>query len=252
MPGDILSEGFEGDGYENTGEWSENVGAGSTVDEDNTDVARPVTGGDQILKIQKVSANYNARTRWNAGSEQVVTYTTFYIRIAALEAGNSKQIMIAQAVNASWQAPWRIYLRRTGDPYLIFRLILYNNGATVIYDYPSPTGDINLDQWYRIDVYYNDTAKEWAWRVDGDVQDSVELTGTLYNPPRYFEAGDDGSSYTATVYYDLYNIDSSGYVSFGVSPGWNKILYTSEPPTPNAWNQVKREAGTGWKKLEYS
>lgn len=37
----------------------------------------------------------------------------------------------------------------------------------------------------------------------------------------------------------------------GPSPGWNKILYTSEPPTPNAWNQVKQEAGTGWKKLLY-
>ena len=39
--------------------------------------------------------------------------------------------------------------------------------------------------------------------------------------------------------------------SEGVSPGWNRIEYTSEPPTPNAWNQVKREAGSGWKKIEY-
>lgn len=38
----------------------------------------------------------------------------------------------------------------------------------------------------------------------------------------------------------------------GVTPGWNKILYASEPPTPNAWNQVKRESGTGWKKLLYT
>jgi hypothetical protein len=42
----------------------------------------------------------------------------------------------------------------------------------------------------------------------------------------------------------------------GVAPPYpnqfNKIPYTSEPPTPNAWNQVKQEAGTGWKKLLYS
>jgi len=38
----------------------------------------------------------------------------------------------------------------------------------------------------------------------------------------------------------------------GVPAGWNKIFYTSEPPTPNAWNQIKQEAGTGWRKLEYS
>lgn len=37
----------------------------------------------------------------------------------------------------------------------------------------------------------------------------------------------------------------------GVTPSWNRIEYTSEPPTPNAWNQVKREAGTGWRKLLY-
>ena len=32
---------------------------------------------------------------------------------------------------------------------------------------------------------------------------------------------------------------------------YNKILYASEPPTPNAWNQAKQDAGTGWKKLLY-
>jgi len=37
----------------------------------------------------------------------------------------------------------------------------------------------------------------------------------------------------------------------GPSPGWNQIQYTSEPPTPNAWNQLKQDAGTGWKKLLY-
>ena len=45
--------------------------------------------------------------------------------------------------------------------------------------------------------------------------------------------------------------DITPYDPGGVPPGWNRIEYTSEPPTPNAWNQVKREAGTGWKKLLY-
>lgn len=34
-----------------------------------------------------------------------------------------------------------------------------------------------------------------------------------------------------------------------VAAGWKKLAFTSEPPTPNAWNQLKLEAGTGWKKL---
>jgi len=33
--------------------------------------------------------------------------------------------------------------------------------------------------------------------------------------------------------------------------GWTKLVYTSEPPTANAWNQLKQDAGTGWKKLWY-
>jgi len=39
--------------------------------------------------------------------------------------------------------------------------------------------------------------------------------------------------------------------SVGAEPGYYQLQYTSEPPTPNAWNQLKREAGTGWKKLLY-
>jgi len=41
------------------------------------------------------------------------------------------------------------------------------------------------------------------------------------------------------------------YTPAGPTPGWNKIVFTSEPPTANAWNQLKQDAGTGWKKLWY-
>jgi hypothetical protein len=37
----------------------------------------------------------------------------------------------------------------------------------------------------------------------------------------------------------------------GVSPGWNKVQYTSEPPTPNAWNQIKQSELGGWEKILY-
>lgn len=42
------------------------------------------------------------------------------------------------------------------------------------------------------------------------------------------------------------------YTLPGPTTGFNKIFYTSEPPTPSAWNQVKQETATGWKKLLYS
>jgi len=37
----------------------------------------------------------------------------------------------------------------------------------------------------------------------------------------------------------------------GVTPGWNRLEYTEEPPTPNAFNQLSQEAGAGYKKLLY-
>lgn len=42
------------------------------------------------------------------------------------------------------------------------------------------------------------------------------------------------------------------YTEEGVPPGWNKIFYTEEPPTPSAWNQVKQDAGSGYKKILYT
>jgi len=41
------------------------------------------------------------------------------------------------------------------------------------------------------------------------------------------------------------------YTPSGPTPGWYQLQYTSEPPTPNAWNQIKQDTGTGWKKLLY-
>ena len=49
-----------------------------------------------------------------------------------------------------------------------------------------------------------------------------------------------------TDYYDEH------YSAAGPQLGWNKLQYTVEPPTPNAWNQLKQEVGTGYKKLLYA
>lgn len=40
------------------------------------------------------------------------------------------------------------------------------------------------------------------------------------------------------------------YTPSGPPPGYYQLQYTSEPPTPNAWNQLKQDAGSGdYKKL---
>lgn len=34
-------------------------------------------------------------------------------------------------------------------------------------------------------------------------------------------------------------------------PQYKKVAFASEPPTPNAWNQLNRDVGTGWKRIKY-
>jgi len=46
-------------------------------------------------------------------------------------------------------------------------------------------------------------------------------------------------------------VHEADFWEVGITPGWNQLQYTSEPPTANAWNQIKQEAGTGWKKINY-
>lgn len=70
----------------------------------------------------------------------------------------------------------------------------------------------------------------------------VTTTATM----RGVDAGHDSSDWAACI--ASYKMAAAGGPTLNA---YNKILYTSEPPTPNAWNQVKQEAGAGWKKLLY-
>ena len=46
-------------------------------------------------------------------------------------------------------------------------------------------------------------------------------------------------------------VNEADFNEAGVSPGWNKLAYTSEPPTPNAWNQLKQTGSSGWVRIDY-
>jgi len=64
----------------------------------------------------------------------------------------------------------------------------------------------------------------------------------------------DNKSGGKTLRTDTYDDDTTHaaklHIEYTVAgPEYKKLAYTSEPPTPNAWNQLKQEAGTGWKKL---
>ena len=148
----------------------------------------------------------------------------------------------------------------------------YNGGAdveTILFTASLPAAK----RWYHVAVTFDDSDKSYRIRVyDFTTQDQVaaDKTGNttnniwVGNPPLTIGAYHDGSSYSfeglmdeVVVFKDILtqseidDIRDGTYSVGGPSPGWNKLQYASEPPTASAWNQLKREAGTGWKKILY-
>ena len=204
--GELIAESFEGAGYEN--DWDETEGVGSIVDPDSADVTPPTGGGSQILKIQKISPNFDARAEYDTDSDNSITTTTFYVQITAEGIINAEKIYLFRGVNSSWQVPVSLYLYQESDN-LYFQFRLYNDGDDNWYNSDNP---INLDTWYKIDVEYDTVAETWAWEVDDVPQDSGTLTGTYRNGPRYFYLGDASYAKTLTAYFDLVSIDiGTGY-----------------------------------------
>jgi hypothetical protein len=206
MGGDILDEDFEAPGYENS--WTEDVDGGD-IDDSNQDATPPSGGGSYICKVTKTSGTYDAQALHNTTpSTYAVTYTTFYVRVNAEGLGTNNHVALAAGAGSG--AVWTLQLRQVAGGDRRFRFVMQGIGN---YWFPT-SSDITLDQWYRIDVKIDTTSNAWEWRVDEDVKDSGSdsLSDDLY---RWYIGGLD--NYTATFYVDLFNVDSSGYVSFGAA-----------------------------------
>lgn len=156
------------------------------------------------------------------------------------------------------------YLNRTatGGQYAVKGGIYTDNAGAP--DALVPNSEIVIDsnisrnspQWYSIDYVTKPALTPSAVYWIG-VQTNKNIT-------TFYDAG--GTNQTALKADEYTTLDDpfgtpsyidqehSFYVSYttGLTTGFNKLVYTSEPPTPNAWNQVKREAGTGWRKLLYT
>lgn len=106
-----------------------------------------------------------------------------------------------------------------------------------VYLYQGETLIASSGKWSTRGVYGTDTLTLTAGEA-GAITDYTNL--------RFWVEVDIGSGETMRVTQIEFEVPDAG-----VPPGWNRLEYTNEPPTPNAWNQVKREAGSGWRKLLY-
>jgi hypothetical protein len=206
---DLLIEGFEGTGYENT--WSETVGSGSIVNENYTGIK---LSGSQALRCVSTTANAYAYHELSAQASASYTKVNFYVDAMAGEEA------IIQVYDSSWNVVWSARFNGDSDPSTI-EVFLYNNGAEVSLG----TANCAKDVWHSIEVKYNNTDNTYAWRLNGTQQSAGTLTGTHYDGIYTIEVGIApywGSG--GTVIYDEVLIDSSDWPTSGSSQTFGSLI----------------------------
>ncbi|MBW2172563.1 MAG: hypothetical protein JRF69_11425, partial [Deltaproteobacteria bacterium] len=209
----IISESFEGEGYEE--DWSPSVGENCVLDEDYSPIpgTPPVDFGSECLKSVSDDTGYKARADMDYGYsyEQPRTFTTFYCLVEdeSLAGDEFKNIGLFQDNSGNTVAILRLFQSTEGD--LKFRIRRYNNGGYTDFD----SGAISLNEWYKIQFMYDDTENTWEWRLDGALQGSGDLTGTHRTGIREWQLGfwQSGQEVTGTIYFDKFSVGVGTYIA---------------------------------------
>jgi len=225
----LLVESFEGAGYENSdppvADWTETVGDGCTVEPDSTAVARPTNGGDQILEIISAASGYQAQAERDLGSDKAVTYTRVYVQIATGHSinANGEILELFWGFDSTWIQPWLVDLYHDGTD-ICFRFQYHTIGGWSA-DY---SGYISEDTWYCVEVYYNATAEEWEWKIDGVSEGSGALVDAHALGLKLLYVGkiNSGNQQTGTTYFDLVAIDDADWV--GVETGAGRTTHNTD------------------------
>jgi len=127
---------------------------------------------------------------------------------------------------------------------------------------PAPTSiaEFNADPLTTAFVPWDGLWTDGSWNqspsCNGIFQELVDTHGPFVNTAIMVQVKNDGSAsgnYNYGRQWD-YNGNLHGpklhieYTAVG-GPGWYPLQFTEEPPTPNAWNQIKQEAGVGYVKI---
>jgi len=191
---DILSESFEGTGYENTG-WSESGGSGS-ADEDSTAHTFPGLGS-QSLRINDKTVNRNM-------SEDPIRYGEIWFHIASESLATDAQVAIFRDYDNAWAMAWMAYFQKEAGGGLTFRALSYYDGG-----YHSPTfQNISTGVNYRIRWKYDSTNKSVELWLDDDLLLSASPT-TVVGGLRWLYLGDINSTFNLDV--DGLKISSTGW-----------------------------------------
>lgn len=218
-----MTETFEGAGYVNA-IWSETVGSGSAVDEDETGVTPPNGGGSQTIQTTKVSPNFNAASVATLAADQVVSYTTFYVYVNEHGLASTDYVSIASLWQDGYSddiASLNLYVDSYDSDRLKFVAEINEDGTGVrSVAWPSSGSGVNLDTWYKFNVKYDITGDAYEVKVtpaggaevsimSGSLTDTHPTTGL-----RLIKLGNTSDSKTWDVYFDNVAVGTTAYPMF--------------------------------------
>ena len=217
-----FTETFEASGYDNA-VWSETVGSGSFVDEDETGVT-PDEDGTKTLQITKESPNFNAASVATLGVNQVVSYLTFYVYVNAHGLASGELM----SFYSSWLDGYAdnisaisLYVDSYDSNNLKFVFEINDDGVgTTSVAWPAAGSAIALDAWYKINIKYDVTGDTYEAKItpSGGSEASV-MSGSLTatHPTaglRLIKLGNTGDSETCNIYFDNVAVGTAVYPTF--------------------------------------
>lgn len=218
-----MTETFEGTGYANA-IWSETIGSGSVVDEDEAGVTPPSGGGSQTLQTTKVSPNYNAASVATLAANQVVSYTTFYIYVNEHGLASTDYVQFVSFWQDSYSAgiaAVNLYIDSYDSDRLKFVCEVNEDGTgTRSVAWPGSGSSVALDTWYKFNIKYDITNDAYEVKVTpaGGSEVSI-MTGSLTatHPTtglRLIKLGNTSDSKTWDVYFDNVAVGTTAYPTF--------------------------------------
>jgi hypothetical protein len=218
-----FSEGFEAAGYDNA-VWSETVGVGSFVDEDEVGITPPTGGDSQTLRTQKVSPNFNALSTGTLAVDQVVSYTTFCVYIAAQGLASTEVMGITKLWIDGYgddMAEISLYVDSFDSNNLKFICEINSDGTgTTSVGWPGAGSAVALNTWYKVNIKYDVTGNTYEIKItpQGGVEAAV-MSGSLTDTHpttglKIITLGNAGSSETCTIYFDNVGVGTTAYPTF--------------------------------------
>jgi len=211
------SEKFEDTGYDETWSGSEVVGGSSTFDEDyavSSVTGAPSDWEDECLQVVTASTE-NAYIENTFGSDKGgPNYFRCEVIVDSESLGTSTGVTFARGATSTPNTMWELSIYQNASDDLVIRANIRHDGSDNFYE----SDPISLDTRYIVEVYWDEIADEWAWRIgDEDWTITTLYSGSLTSTAatwvlRTVRMGTTAAGGVVTYYLDCFEIDDTDWV----------------------------------------